>query len=303
MPLSSGPHPGDLIPLAPRVSLLVAMHRGNFPNAHSVLVEGPETVLIDTGAGIDLLRPLAREGRVDLVLNTHTHPDHAAGNFLFAGREILVPEAGLASAGRKDALSVRLAEPGSLAEYWKEFVTRDMGFEDQPPTGSFADGQEIKAGGVRLQVIATPGHTADHCCFFLPEQGILLSADIDLTSFGPWYGHRESDLAEFRRSIALVKALKPRLLVSSHRPPLDHGIDEALDAFLAVFERREARLLNYLREPRSREQIVEASLIYGGFPRIPRLLRYWEGQMADKHLAELMERGLVRSGERGFLAV
>lgn len=295
-------NPGDLLPLAPGVSLLVGLHRGGFPNSHSVLIEGPDTALIDTGAGLDILRSLAAEGRVDLVLNTHTHPDHAAGNFLFAGCEILVPETSLDSAGRKAPLSERLAEPGSLAAYWREFVTRDMGFEDQPPTGGFVDGQEFVFGGVRLQVIATPGHTADHCCFFLPEQGILLSADIDLTPFGPFYGHRESDLAQLRASMALVKSLKPRLLVSSHRLPLDQGIDEALDAFLAVVDQREARLLAFLHEQRSREEIVEASLIYGGFPRVPRLLRYWEGQMIDKHLAELMERGLVRAGERGFLA-
>jgi glyoxylase-like metal-dependent hydrolase (beta-lactamase superfamily II) len=296
------PAPGDLIPLAPGVSLLAGLHRGGFPNSHSVLIEGPDTVLIDTGAGIDVLRPLADSGRADLVLNTHTHPDHAAGNFLFAGREILVPETSQDSAGRKGPLSERLAEPGSLALYWQEFVTRDMGFEDQPPTGSFVDGQEFVFGGVRLLVVATPGHTADHCCFFLPEQGILLSADIDLTPFGPFYGHRESDLAQLRASMALVKSMNPRLLVSSHRLPLDHGIDQALDAFLGVLDQREARLLEFLRAPRRREEIVEASLIYGGFPRIPRLLRYWEGQMVDKHLAELRQRGLVQADERGYAA-
>lgn len=299
----SGPHPGDLIPLAPGVSLLVAQRRGNFSKAHSVLLEGQDTALVDTGAGIDLLRPLAAGGRVDLVLNTHTHLDHAAGNFLFAGREILVPATGLDSAGRLEPLSARLTEPGPLAEYWRECVTREMGFQEQLPTGGFVDGQEIIAGGQRLQVIATPGHCADHCCFFLPEQGILLSADIDLTPFGPWYGQRESDLAQFRASIARVKSLKPRLLVPSHRLPLDHGIAEALDASLAVLDQREARLLKFLRQERALEQIVEASLIYGGFSRVPELLRYWEGQMVGKHLAELMARGLVRAGERGFLAV
>lgn len=246
MPPVPSLNPGDLIPLGPGISLLAGLRQGGFPNSHSVLIEGPETVLIDSGAGIDVLRP--------------------------------------------------------LAAYWQEFVTRYMGFADQPPTGSFRDGQEIKAGGARIQVIATPGHTLDHCCFYLPERGMVLSADIDLTPFGPWYGHRESDLAQFRASIAMVKALKPRLLISSHRPPLAQGIDQALDAFLAVLDQREARLLDFLRSARTREQIVEASLIYGGYPRIADLLRYWEGQMVDKHLAELMARGLVCEGEQGFLA-
>lgn len=39
------------------------------------------------------------------------------------------------------------------------------------------DGQEVTIGGLTLEIIHTPGHTPGHCCFFLREEGILLSGD------------------------------------------------------------------------------------------------------------------------------
>jgi hypothetical protein len=42
------------------------------------------------------------------------------------------------------------------------------------------------------------------------------------------------------------------------------------------------------------EEIVVQALIYGSFPHAPALLRYWEGQMIQKHLNRLIRKGLVR---------
>ncbi|MBA4358781.1 MAG: hypothetical protein C0405_13770, partial [Desulfovibrio sp.] len=194
-------------------------------------------------------------------------------------------------------------EPGPLALAWRERVSQVMGIRDRRPDFGFQPEQEMAAGKTRWQVIHAPGHTADHCCFHFPDLGLVLAADIDLTPFGPWYGHRESSLDQFRASIAKVKALKPRILASSHMPPRDHGIPEALDAYAAVLDQRTWLVLDLVRaRPRTLEDLVDLALIYGSHAFFPLLFRYWEGQMIGKHLEELEQRGLIRPGPRGFEA-
>ncbi len=295
--------PGELVPVAGPVHLLAGEGGGRFPFCHGVVIKNRRTILIDPGCGARALMPWAEPGRVELVLNTHTHPDHCAGNHLFADSEILVPRPGLAEAGRMKELGPRFAEPGELARVWREFVTREMGFAEHRPSGAFDFGQELTLGGVRLEVIPAPGHTKDHCLFFLPSWRLLISADIDLTPFGPWYGHRESDLGELRRSIARVRKLRPKVVVSAHREPLHKDIDRALQRYLGVIEERNQRILALLDQERSLSELVQLAPIYRKFFFYPRLLAYWEGQMVQKHLNELVARGLVKAGERGFRAL
>jgi glyoxylase-like metal-dependent hydrolase (beta-lactamase superfamily II) len=40
-----------------------------------------------------------------------------------------------------------------------------------------ADGQRIDLAGVSLDVLHTPGHTPGHCCFYVPDEGVLFSGD------------------------------------------------------------------------------------------------------------------------------
>lgn len=41
----------------------------------------------------------------------------------------------------------------------------------------FYDGEKITIAGLEIQVLATPGHTCGGCCYYLPEEGVLLSGD------------------------------------------------------------------------------------------------------------------------------
>lgn len=39
------------------------------------------------------------------------------------------------------------------------------------------DGQTIKLAGLNIEIIHTPGHTSGCCCYFFPEEKVLISGD------------------------------------------------------------------------------------------------------------------------------
>ena len=280
---------------------MTGLNQGNFPHCHGVLIEDRETALIDPGCGREILKPL--KDRVDLVINTHTHPDHSSSNFLFAGCDILVPIQAKDSAGDIMRLSNRLAQPGSLAGQWREFVRAMMDFHEYKPTGFYGPEEEIKVGRTRLSVLHVPGHTVDHCCLFLPDHDLLISADVDFTAFGPWYGHTESDLSLFRDSLSNLEGLKPKVTISSHREPIMDGFQEEFAKFKAVMDKRSQLILRLIKQEQSLSELVDQAPIYRRFPYAEPLMRFWEGRMIEEHLKELIVQGKARRTSNGFLAV
>jgi glyoxylase-like metal-dependent hydrolase (beta-lactamase superfamily II) len=204
------------------------------------------------------------------------------------------------SHGRLDKLSYRFFGLGPLADHWRSWIANTMGFRDMLPTDSFEPGHMFDFGTVRLQAIHTPGHTADHNVFLEPTDGVLLSGDIDLTSFGPWYGNLESDLPSFRRSIQLLRDVRPRMIAPGHGEPVFDQIDDAFGRYANVLDERNRKILALLQTPLSVSELVDAAPVYGHHPYEPELLRFFEHRMIEQHLEELEAGGLVRRSGPGL---
>ena len=276
----------DLIEIVPGLYLVAAENNGRFPFAHSFLVEGTSRALIDTGCGVSVIDALRRERKVDWVIASHSHPDHTALNWKFDGTPIYAPQYAANTFGNFELLSERFAGR-ELACEWCAFVGAAMNFKTALPTHTFADGQVFDFGKIKLTAIHTPGHTVDHMCLFEPTQGVLLSFDIDLTSFGPWYGHAESDIAAFEDSIRKVMTLDPHILVSSHKGIFTDDIPTRLQHYLDVIAGRDQILLDCLPRVQTLDDLIDLSPFYRGYPYAPIVMRYWEGQMIRKHLDRL----------------
>ncbi len=284
-----------------QIFLVQANNEGRFPYSHSILVLDNEIVLIDTGCGIETLKQLKREFDVSYVINSHTHPDHSAGNWIFKDKPIFVPEEGYDTSGDMVALSQRFVNK-TLATTWREFA-KLMGFRNCKPKGSYTGQSVFNFGTLALKPIYTPGHTKDHYCFYEQDQGVLFSFDYDLTSF-PWYGHRESSILEFRESVKKLKALSPKIVVSSHRGIISENVDYEFDRFIRRIDERDEKILSLLESEKTLDELVECAPIYGGFPYAQSLLRYWEGQMIQKHLERLIVDGVVaRQADSRFIRV
>lgn len=291
-----------LTPLSDHLFRIEGENKGRFPRAHAFYIQDEVCALIDTGCGISVLEAFKKKYPIDLVINSHCHPDHGAGNWLFPDQPLWVPEDGTDSHGRLLPLSRRLVEPGDLAETWKVFVQDAMGFQESLPTHHFTDGQVFDFGHLKLTAVHTPGHTQDHYCFFNARQGLLLSFDIDLTAYGPWYGNRESDLGAFRTSLERLRGLQPQIIASSHREIVSgERVLSELDRYEQIFHLRDIKILALLIEkPRRLTDLLAVSPFYGAYPYAADLLRYWEGRMIQKHLEKLISQGQVREKDELF---
>jgi glyoxylase-like metal-dependent hydrolase (beta-lactamase superfamily II) len=282
----------DLVEIIPGLYLVPAENSGRFPFAHSFLVEGAARALIDTGCGMRAVDELLCERRIDMVIASHSHPDHTALNWKFDGMPLHAPQYAADTFGNLELLSERFAGREQASE-WCGFAGTVMNFKTALPTHTFADGHVFDFGRISPVAIHAPGHTVDHVCFFEPTHGVLLSFDIDLTAFGPWYGHDESDIATFEESIRKVMDLKPRVIASSHKGIVTDDIPARLQHYLDVFDARDRVILDLLPRAQTLDDLVNASPFYQGRPYAGKLLHHWEGQMIRKHLARLAERGVV----------
>lgn len=284
----------ELIPLTDRLFIVGSPTQGRFPMAFSFLVTGTQArALIDTGCGSEVCREVLETYEVDMVINSHCHPDHVSGNHLFEGKELWVPEQRLEETGTIKRLSQRLVGPDPVVmAFWENFVQQQLGMRDYFPTKTYQEGDTLDFGGISLQAIHTPGHLDDHYCFLEPVENILLTFDIDLTGFGPFYGNPESDIPLFKASLNKIKGIQPRMLVSSHRLPVDDHVDEELLAFTEKFYRNEKRVAAAMNVPRSLDEICALKPIFGKYiPGLEDLYSFFERCMVEKHLQEMTAQG------------
>jgi glyoxylase-like metal-dependent hydrolase (beta-lactamase superfamily II) len=284
-----------------RVTVLFGEKQGKYPQGNSVLVRGDEeSLMIDPCLGL-----IPRRGRlpaVDRVVNSHCHEDHVSGNHLFPGVPWHLHEAdapGMRSLD--DFMAIYGFDDEAVDRAFRPVVVNQFHFVPRPDVATFRDGDVFELGGCRVRVIHTPGHTRGHCAFHVEPDDVLYLGDIDLSSFGPYYGDAWSDLAAFEHSLAKVREIDARHYVTFHHVGLLEGrraFLERLDRFAAVIPRREERLLDFLGDPRSLEEIAEHRFVYRPGNPVP-FIACVERRSMGQHLARLVREGKVRETEPG----
>lgn len=178
------------------------------------------------------------------MLVTHIHLDHAGSAGALsnaAGAELIVHEKGarhLIDPSRLMASAERVYGD-ELAPLWgimtpaaAEHVT------------AVAGGEELDLGGLKVSVIATPGHASHHVSYLLDDGTMFVgdSAGVRLPGadvIRPALPPPDLDLEAWRHSVKLMRAAQPERIILTHFGPIE-GADAA-DAHLAkVLERNEA---------------------------------------------------------------
>jgi glyoxylase-like metal-dependent hydrolase (beta-lactamase superfamily II) len=283
--------------IGPHVTLLGGVRGGKYPHGNSLLVEGrEESLLIDPSLSLSALGALPR---IDRVINSHSHEDHFAGNHLFPSVPWLVHELDLLGLRSLEGMLTIYGYPEPANGYFRKALPDVFHYRPRADAEGFEDGRVFDLGGVTVRVIHTPGHTRGHCCLAIEPDGVLYLGDIDLTSFGPYYGDAWSSLVDFERTLVAVGTLEARHYATFHHIGVIEGHEAfraRLDRFTAVIRAREQRLVEFLAEPRTLAEIVAHRFVY----RPGDAVSYADAvelRSMSQHLERLIDGGRVREVE------
>jgi glyoxylase-like metal-dependent hydrolase (beta-lactamase superfamily II) len=278
-----------------RVTVLGGERDGKYPHGNSLLITGSEeTVVIDPSLS---LVDRATRPRVDRVLNSHCHEDHLAGNHLFPDVPWQLPEADLPGLASLDAMMAIYGMSPAIDAAFRRVVVEQFHYTPRPDATAFRDGDVFDLGRCRVRVIHAPGHTRGHSLFHVEPDDVLYLGDIDLSSFGPYYGDAWSSLVDFERTLARVRDLDARWYATFHHIGVVDGraaFVERLDRFTAVIATRESRLLAYLAEPRTLDEIVAHRFVYRPGDAVP-FADDVERRSMRQHLDRLLASDRVRA--------
>jgi glyoxylase-like metal-dependent hydrolase (beta-lactamase superfamily II) len=278
--------------LTDRIRIVEGGKNGRYPYSHSLYIRDGGGFLIDAGSDAGEIDRLQKGEGISAVVMTHYHEDHFTFLSRIPGAELW---ASAADAPALESLETLLAWYGVLGTEWEPFYrtlfVEKFPFAPRKADRTISDGEELRFGSTRALAVVAPGHSPGHLCLHFPDDKILFLGDYDLTDFGPWYGDAPCGIDEFRRSARRLAGIGADTCVVSHEGPCLRGpISDRMDAYLAVIERRERALRDYLREPRTREEIIARRLIYGTGHDGP-WFDYGEWALMSKHLEGMILRG------------
>ncbi len=204
------------------------------------ILRGPgsnEMVVVDPGPDDDAhVERIAALGKIPLVLISHKHGDHT------------------------DAIDALVGRTGATVRAVGSGFLRGLG-------GPLADGEVIEAAGLRITVLATPGHTADSLSFLVDGirggngdgKGAVLTADTVLGRGTTVIDNEDGSLRDYLESLRRLRGLGHRTVLPGHGPDLA-DLEAVADVYLAHREQRLRQVRDALRElgdDATARQIVE----------------------------------------------
>lgn len=296
----SPPLPTDLR-LGPHTIALIGADGGRYPAGNSVLVAGTEaSVIIDPSTSI-----VGRGGAptpIDHVLLSHAHEDHVAGVHLFPHASVSIHHADQLGIASLDGLMTMYGLGPDADREFREMVLRDFTYSPRADAATFDDGHVIDVGGATITAVHLPGHTRGHTGFLVEPDGVFVTGDIDLSTFGPYYGDAWSDLDAFESSLRRAREIDARWYVTFHHKGVVDGraaYVELIDAFSAVIGDRERRMVEFMHgAARTLDELAAHRFVYRPHVALP-FVESVERRSAAMSLRRLVATGAVREVDPG----
>ena len=281
------PHLFDETGVAMRLSPLV--QRVLAPNPSPFTYHGTQSYVIGT-SDLAVIDPGPAEeahlaalveaigGRpVAAILCTHTHRDHSPAARLLADRTG-APIVGCAP--------LALRDDGPRA---------DAAFDaDYAPDQVLLDGEQVMGQDWTLTALATPGHTSNHLCFALEEEGALFSGDHVMGWSTSVVSPPDGDMTDYLASLERLIGRADSIYYPAHGDPIPEP-RRFVRHMLGHRRMREGQILRLLDRNGALAIDDMVTAMYVGLD--PRLIGA-AGRSVLAHLIDLEGRGLVqRVGE------
>ena len=278
---------------------------GSFPRCNTLVVIDEEVVVVDPGCNVEDLRALLQQNNrtlrdIDTVILSHIHPDHIThasrlnrlSNCRIAANEITAPLFN-DKEKMKEFLGFHKGHP--VRVMWEELVNSKMYgcLDDGNVDEVLQDGDKFALGNITFRMLYTPGHLPDHMCIEILESNIVYGSDIDLTEFGPYYGHPNSSIPDFKESIQKLQQRDFDAFISGHlKSPIVEDYKTALEAYQRQFDIREDLVLAAIMGGASSiPEITMNPIIYPSLTD-PVFLQF-ETWMIEHHITSLIGKELV----------
>ena len=195
-------------------------------NTYVLRADGSDrAIVIDPGDnGEQLLEAIEKLGAtVEAILITHTDVDHVGA------------VAPLAKATGAPVYCPKL-EVDRLADIMGHVPIEGIGpYEGYEADETVEGGETLELAGLRIEVVATPGHTEGHVTYVFPDEGVIASGDVLFQNSVGRTDRPNGDHQTLLDSIATLLERCPdeTLVLPGHMGTTTLGREKATNPFLA----------------------------------------------------------------------
>ena len=227
---------GRVDQVSPLVRRVVAENPSKFTylGTGTYIVGRGEVAVIDPGPLLDahvdaIVAALEPGERVSHILVTHTHSDHSPATAPLQAR-VDAPSHGYGPHGAVPADDaddrIVFGDPEADGEPKKDGDTdatktlREGADTDFAPDVVLRDGDLVAGNGWTMQAVHTPGHTSNHLCYALREEGALFSGDHVMGWSTSVITPPDGDMVAFLASLRLLLARDDASYWPTHGPQI-----------------------------------------------------------------------------------
>ena len=194
------------------------------PGTNTYIIGEKKFLIIDPGPDIpEHIENILNftNGDIDLILATHTHPDHSPA------AKILKKATGASVIGRL---------PPNLPD-------QDLTFE---PDYELEDGDTVTIEDKILQVVSTPGHASNHICLYDAEHRCLFSGDHIIEGSSVLINPPDGDMKSYLNSMEKIETFDINYIAPAHGGIIDNP-HEAIKQTINHRLEREQKIRESLR--------------------------------------------------------
>ncbi len=245
------------------------MHPG-FTSMYLIGTNGSQSLTIDSGEAMERYQWFLRgylaaieKAEIGLTTITHHHRDHS-GNLKWAQAqlktEVMVPESGKSLLRGMIPAVVQTNKGGDVIEL---------------------------DGGVRVDVISTPGHSVDSTSYYIEKEGVLFTGDTLLGSSTTTVGN----LSTYMKSLQTLLALPNLKVICPGHGAIVNDPRERLQSYVDHRNERERQIIGVLQGGR---QMTSWDIMMEVYPKLSEGLRRGADGNVRQHLRKLIDEGVIK---------